>query len=167
MCSPRRRSVLSVRSEFERNLGIGWQRPPLRDELLGGGARTRELVVGDGSPGLTGVTHSLRVDFVGSQIVAETSHQKLDDVGFGRQAAARPGVPEVREIPAVGHEPVERVSEPEGGLDRKVGQVMRWEEATIFFRMPLPRHRPIRAFAAEDREAVDPIVNSNTHDDIA
>jgi hypothetical protein len=33
--------------------------------------------------------------------------------------------------------------------------------------MPLPRHRPIRAFTAQNREAVDPVVNSNTHDDIA
>ena len=84
-----------------------------------------------------------------------------------RKTAARPGMSEIREVPSVGHEAVKRVSEPEGGLDRVVGQVVRREEATIFFRMPLPRHRSVRAFTAQDRDAVDPIVNSNTHDDIA
>ena len=76
-------------------------------------------------------------------------------------------MPEVGEIPPVGYESVESVPEPERDLDRIVRQVVRREEATIFGGMPLPRDRSIRALAAQHRETVDPIVNSNTHDDIA
>jgi len=76
-------------------------------------------------------------------------------------------MPEIRKIPSVGHEAVKGLSEAERGLHRIMGEIVRRKEATIFGGMPLPRDRSIGALTPEHGQAIDPIVNSNTHDSIA
>lgn len=166
MFLPRRRLPRFGQSEIQVYFAVRRQRPPPRDELVRKSARSRELVIGDGPPGLATETGPLRVDLVRCRILIEAAHQKLRRVRLGRQPAARPWSAEIAQITAARDEAIKRLMEAQGGLHRVVGEIVRGKEATIFFGVPLPRHRSVRAFAAQDREAVDPIVNFNPHDDI-
>src|SRR5206468_2712858 len=93
----------------------------------------------------------------------EEADQELRRERLGGQRSAWPRLPEVGQVPACGHEPVESAPVAQDRFDGIVRQVVEREEPPLESLLALPGHRPVVPHAAQRRRAVGPFLDADEH----
>jgi hypothetical protein len=94
-------------------------------------------------------------------LYVEESDDHLGDIRVGGEFSPGPRGSEIREIPSRRDESVETLVLPKDGLDGAVGEIVFGKERRLLSFLPLPRHGPISASAAQRCPAVLVLLDAN------